>query len=360
MLDILVQVPQYQSFRLLGYPRKLPLNITLSITSRCNSRCKTCNIWQRETKVEELSVEELRQVLKSLGHTPYWFTLSGGEPFLRKDIADICRIVYSHCQPGIINIPTNGLLSETIPETVREIATSCPKTHIVVNLSLDGIGPDHDNIRNVPGNWDKAMKTYGALRNLGSPNLEVGVHTVVSRYNVNSVPQIYDYVASELKPDSYITEIAEERVELGTIEAGITPSLEEYAPTIDYLSNKLKESKFSNVSKITQGFRLQYYDLVKQILKENRQVIPCYAGFASAQITPSGDVWMCCIKAVPIGNLREADYDFPKVWFSDTANEMRSNIKRKECYCPLANASYTNMLCHPPTLTKVGWRVFSS
>jgi len=360
MIDVLLQVPQYILFRHIGRPRKLPINITLSVTYHCNSRCKTCNIWRKRGNGEELSLEELDLIFRSLGKTPYWFTISGGEPFLRRDLADICRSIYHHCEPGIINIATNGLLCDIIAETVSQIAASCPRTHLVINLSLDGIGGEHDNLRGVPGNWDRAMRTYRTLKSLDHSNLEIGVHTVISRHNVNSLSQIYEYVTAELKPDSYITEIAEERVELDTIGAGITPSLEEYVTAIDYLSPKIKQSRFSGISRITQAFRLQYYTFVKQTMRRKRQVIPCYAGFASAQIAPDADVWMCCIKAEPIGNLRDADYDFRKVWFSRKANELRRRIKSKECYCPMANASYTSMLHHLPTLAKVGWRVLTS
>jgi len=358
MIEILREIPQYWLFRTIGHPIKMPLNVTLSVTYACNARCKTCNIWKRKAK--DLSLEELEMVFRSLGKAPYWFTISGGEPFLRKDIADICRSIYTNCKPGIINIPTNGLLCDVIPDKVRDIVESCPQTNIVINLSLDGVGSDHDDIRGVPGNWEKAMKTYYALRKLDYPNFELGIHSVLSTYNVDSLPRIYEYVMTELKPDSYITEIAEERVELGTIGANITPSLEEYARAIDFLSEKIKQHEFSGLSKITEAFRIQYYSLVKEILQRKRQIIPCYAGFASAQIAPDGDVWMCCITAEPIGNLRHVGYDFGKVWFSSKANELRRRIKSNECYCPMANASYTNMLHHFPALAKVGWRVLTS
>jgi len=77
------------------------------------------------------------------------------------------------------------------------------------------------------------------------------------------------------------------------------------------------------------------------------------AGVASAQIAPNGDVWTCCIRAESVGNLREHNYDFRSVWTTSHADELRRSIKAGECYCPLANASYTNMLCHVPTLTSV-------
>jgi hypothetical protein len=51
--------------------------------------------------------------------------------------------------------------------------------------------------------------------------------------------------------------------------------------------------------------------------------------------------------------LREHGYDFRSVWTTAHADELRRSIKAGECYCPLANASYTNMLCHTPTLTSV-------
>jgi len=74
---------------------------------------------------------------------------------------------------------------------------------------------------------------------------------------------------------------------------------------------------------------------------------------ASAQIAPNGDVWTCCIRAESVGNLREHNYDFKSTWNTARANELRRSIKAGECYCPLANASYTNMLCHVPTLAGV-------
>jgi hypothetical protein len=54
-----------------------------------------------------------------------------------------------------------------------------------------------------------------------------------------------------------------------------------------------------------------------------------------------------------MGNLREHDYDFGSVWRTAKAGQLRRSIKAGECYCPLANAAYTNMLMHGRTVTKV-------
>lgn len=352
--EIVSRIPQYKLFRAYNFPKMLPLNLTVSVTYRCNSRCKTCNVWKKKTN--EFTEDEFDKTFRSIGCSPYWLTISGGEPFLRKDIVEISRSAYEHFKPGIINIPTNGILHDTIPEKVEEIVRNCPDTQIIVNLSVDGIEDDHDNIRNIKGNYEKTMKTFEALRALDFPNFSLGIHTVISKYNVNEIPRIYEHLITK-EPDSYITEIAEERVELDTIGSGITPSLEEYTKAIDFLIGKVRQEKYSGVSKMTQAFRMEYYDHVKKVLKEKRQILPCYAGFASAQIAPDGDVWTCCIRADPVGNLRDVDYDFKKVWFSDKACRLRESIKKKECFCPLANAHYTNMLCDIGTMVRVGLRV---
>ncbi len=353
---LLTQIPKYKLFKAIGSPKILPLNLTVSVTYRCNSRCKTCNVWKK--KVDEFSLDEFDRTFKNIGMQPYWFTLSGGEPFLRTDIVDICNSIYNNCRPGIINIPTNGILYQRIPGMVEEIIKSCPDAQIIINISLDGVGEKHDEIRNVKGNFDKTMRTYEALRSLDYPNFNLGIHTVISNFNVSNIPEIYDYVES-LKPDSYITEIAEERVELDTVNSGVTPSLEDYEKSINFLNSKIKNNGYKGISKITQFFREEYYKMVKRVLAEKKQVIPCYAGFASAHIAPDGDVWTCCIRAEPIGNLRDSNYNFAEIWHSDRASELRDSIKNKICFCPLANVSYTNMFHNVNVLSKIALKAIT-
>ena len=355
MIEVLARVPLYKLMRRFGRPRMLPLNVTIGVTYRCNSRCLTCHVYEKEA--DEFSADEFDRSFASLGRAPYWFTMSGGEPFLRTDLPEICESAYRRNAPGIINIPTNGLLTSRIPGMVDAIAERCRGSQIIVNLSLDGIGAEHDRIRGVPGNYEKALQTYRALRALSAPNLAVGIHTVISVHNVERVPEIYRHVQSELRPDAFITEIAEERVELGTVGSSVTPDAESYGRAIDFLIDRLREERFSGISRITQSFRIRYYKLVKRFLETGRQPIPCYAGIASAQIAPNGDVWFCCVRAEPIGNLRDAGYDFEKIWFGENARRARVDVARAACACPLANASYTNMLMHVPTLSGVSLEI---
>src|SRR5262249_44458967 len=107
---------------------------------------------------------------------------------------------------------------------------------------------------------------------------------------------------------------------------------------------------------LVQAFRREYYRVAHRTLVEQRQVLPCYAGLASAQIAPNGDVWTCCTRAESMGNLRETGYDFVKVWTSRRGDELRGSIRRGECFCPLANAAYSSMMSDPPSMARVGWQ----
>lgn len=334
----------------------MPVNYTVSVTYRCNSRCKTCNIYK--TKSEELSSEEYEKIFKKIGKSVYWITISGGEPFLRKDLFDIVLSIYKYCKPKIINIPTNGLLYKEIPRVVKKIVKNCPKTDIVINVSIDEIGEKNNEIRGVKNAYKSAIKTVKAIQKIDLPNLNLGIHSVISKFNVDDFKNVADELMA-LNPDSYVTEIAENRVELDTMEADITPSLMKYSNAIDYLLFQIKNTKFKGMNKITQTFRIEYYKLVKKILKEQKEQIKCFAGILSAQIVPNGDVWTCCILAKVVGNLKKYNYDFRKLWFKNPKlKKERKRIRNEKCFCPMANATYTNMLMNNKILLKAIFRFF--
>jgi MoaA/NifB/PqqE/SkfB family radical SAM enzyme len=305
----------------------------------------------------ELTIDEWGKVLASFGRAPYWFTISGGEPLMYPHIVELAQLAYEHCRPGIINIPTNAILP-IIPERVERIARSCPDSHLIINLSLDGIGDKHDHIRGVKGNFQKFEERLEQLLALRKQlkNLTVGIHSVISTFSVGHLDEIIVY-ADQSGADQFITEIAEPRVELDTVGLPITPKTEDYAQAIDQLIAYVEGKSFKGLSRITEAMRIEYYKLVKRILEEQDQVIDCYAGWVSAQIYADGTVWPCCVRADNLGNLRDHNYDFKEIWFGEKIKEVRRSIAAKECHCPLANASYTNMLHDLPTLTRVGTKL---
>jgi MoaA/NifB/PqqE/SkfB family radical SAM enzyme len=191
------------------------------------------------------------------------------------------------------------------------------------------------------------------------PNLTIGIHSVISVFSVGHVDELIAY-ADQSGADQFITEIAEPRVELDTVGLPITPSAEQYSRAIDRLIAYVESKQFKGMARITEAIRVEYYRLVKRILDEHDQVIGCYAGWASAQIYANGTVWPCCVRADDLGNLRDHDYDFKRIWFGEKIKAVRKSIAAKECHCPLANAAYTNMLHDVPTLVRIGTHMFGS
>ncbi len=361
----------YKTQSMLGFPRTKPLSLTVSITQKCNSKCKTCNIWKdprNDRPSAELSLDEYEKIFSSIGHSVIWYTLSGGEPFLRRDIVEIARLIVKHSDPKVMIIPTNGLLGKKIVQATEGILNILsPHTTLIVNVSLDGIGKNHDEIRGIPGNFPKFLETFNALKELKKKyphSFELGVHSVVSRFNVANLMELFDYIKNNLGPDSYICEIAENREELLNVNDNITPPIDAYEKTIRPLQQEIRENLLHNkgITGIIQAFRLKYYDYVITEIKEKRRIIPCYAGRVSAHISPWGDVWPCCILAykADMGNLRDFGFDFNKFWRSDKAVQIRQQVFKGDCYCPMANVHYTNMVLTPSAMLGVARNYFGA
>jgi MoaA/NifB/PqqE/SkfB family radical SAM enzyme len=133
-----------------------------------------------------------------------------------------------------------------------------------------------------------------------------------------------------------------------TVGWGITPHPKDYHEIADFLSQQTRQTSAKGIARFTQAFRAHYYQLAKRVLHEWDQVIPCYAGWASAHIAPNGDLWSCCICAESVGNLRQHNYDITPLWRSQAMQQLRSSIKCKKCACSMPNANYANMLLHQP------------
>jgi len=305
---------------------------------------------------------EIERIFRSLGHI-YFLNISGGEPYLRPDLPNIIELGCKYLSPAIIHIPTNALTPQRIAESTQrileimdEIGSNAPLT---IKPSIDGVGELHDSIRGVRGNFEKLEKTIQLLLKIQkeNPRLHVELGTVVSNYNIDHLDEIEDYVHN-LGVESYRNEIAEQREEFFNIGDDITPTAEAYEELMRRFSEKIRDNLTGKrrLAQISESLRLVYYDLVPRIIRERQQVIPCYAGISNVHLNYDGELWPCCVLGYkkPMGNLRESDYDFQRVFHSQKANEVRRYIRDRKCYCPLANQAYSNILCHLPSLLKVG------
>ena len=349
-VSLLFKGPAFWSYRLLGGPKLLPVNYTFSLTRRCNSRCKTCRIWDHPAEWE-MSWEEWRRVIDSLGRAPIWITLSGGEPFLVDWIDKAVLEIVEVNRPELVVIPTNALLPDVIEAKLREIlpkiAGRLPQ--LTINVSVDGIGEKHDEIRGIPGNFSRVERTVEILKGLkrGYPFLSLGIHTVVSRWNVGELEEIIEFVAERFSPDQHIFEVAEVRGEMNNDEDSPMPSREGFRSFVRALSKLHVDEEGSWINRVIRLFRKRYYSLLERVLYDGVQPLSSFAGFATVQINSNGDVWDCAVHTNVMGNLKDYGFDFKRFWrYSSGVKEVQERVKRSHL-CPLANEMYINLLLSP-------------
>ncbi|MDP9148766.1 MAG: radical SAM protein [Myxococcota bacterium] len=354
-LPLLAALAGYRVAHATRHAPRLPINLTVSVTYACPSRCATCDIWQKN--VPDLSVDEYGRVFPTLEKVPIWVTISGGDQFTRADLDEIVRLVRTQIEPSIINIPMNGVITERIFQLLPRIAHNTMGAQLVLNLSVDEIGEAHDDLRGAPGNFEKLKGVAELIHDLKKtyPHIVLGVHTVISKFNVERIAGIEREARALFRPDSYIAEVAENRVELKTMHKDITPSPRDFRRAVEHLRTSIEAHRSSQpVARLVGSLRLEYYELAVRVLEEKRQVIDCYAGWASAHLAPDGHVWGCCTRAESLGNVRDHGYDFRPIWGGSEADAFRASVKAHACACPLANASYTNLLLDAPSLARVG------
>lgn len=358
---------EYRMNRWFGIQKFNPMTVTYSVTAACQSKCKTCQIGamfcQDPTRAQnDLTLEEIEKIFSSMKPV-YFFNMSGGEPFMRRDLPEIVRLACKYLKPQVVHTPTNAILSDRIIENTEKIIKIVreynPQVPFTVKPSIDGVGDKHDEIRGVKGNFKCLLKTIEGLKKLEDKydNFHLELGTVISNFNINDLDEIEDFVHS-LGVESYRNEVAECRTEFFNLQDPITPPADVYQRLIKDFARKVEENigKKRKLAKTTEALRVVYYDIAGKILEEKRQVIPCYAGVSNVHINYDGGVWPCCVLGYDqeMGNLRDYHYDFQSLWHSIQAQKVRKYIKEKNCACPLANQAYSNELMHFPSLFKAG------
>ena len=87
----------------------------------------------------------------------------------------------------------NGLLTKQIEAQLPGIVEATRGAKLILNFSMDDVGVRHDEIRGAKDNFEKVLEARDALLDApeGAPHVTVGIHTVISRYNVERIPEIF-------------------------------------------------------------------------------------------------------------------------------------------------------------------------
>jgi len=313
-----------------------PDDAILAVTHRCNAHCVMCNVW-RSAAADALMPEHLRKLPEGLRTV----NLTGGEPFLRKDLPAFVRELRARCRRATIAVSTNGYLPDRIEQVMDEILAIDPTVRLA--LSLDGIGAAHDRVRGDAGAFDKAVtlidrmqaRGYGGLRlsmTLGATNLDQ-----------------FDAVASFA---------AERGLELGVVAAHaartqlctdsqpaprIPPSLrEEFARWI---------GRWLRSWRARQWLRAHFACGTWRYLIGRPWRVPCRAAQAYFFLQADGTVYSDTVDGVAMGSLLTDSW--ADIWTGPAAERARAAARRRqepEWMICTARSAYR---CRP--LRVIGW-----
>lgn len=279
-----------------------------------------------------------------------WLAFSGGEVYLREDLAEVSRIFYKNNRPAVMLYPTNGLLPDLIRERTEEILRSCAKSIVAVKLTIDGLGEKHDTLRATPGSFEKTMNTYRLLAPLLEryPHFELGVNTVFCAGNQDDMDSVIDFVNGLEHSKTHTISLVRGAL---SDESHKTVDFEKYHRAVGRLEAGMKRGsgrlyRFRG-ARIKAAQDIMQRRLIHRTVMEKKRLIPCYAGSLNLVLTEEGGVYPCEILTESFGNVRDFGYDIGKVVNSDRAHEIRAAIKNRQCFCTHECYCMTNILFNP-------------
>ncbi|HIH58708.1 MAG TPA: radical SAM protein, partial [Nanoarchaeota archaeon] len=305
------------------------------VTDNCNLRCKHCFYWKEVDNPRNAhSIEEIEKLTKSLKERLDLLTLTGGEPFVRKDLVDIVRLFVQNNKVKRIHIATNGLLPDlTVRKTNEMLALLGSHTRLTMQFSIDGFEDAHDKVRGMKGAFQKTCETVKKLMEIHDKRLAVSVATVVHRDNFHEMKNFKDFINHELgvpmkinvlrKPTS-VRGVAPEFMEAFDIreDDGYEPPSEEQLRELALLLDDGTIASRIEKKKIEHSITILYH---------KKKAVNCLAGIRDATIFSNGDVSIC-EPTTPFANLKEFDYNFDQLWHSPAAKERKEKIIGK-CFC---------------------------
>jgi MoaA/NifB/PqqE/SkfB family radical SAM enzyme len=330
-------------YRLLKYSgRPHPLEaISLEVTHRCICRCQMCNIWQIPKSLPDLPLSDWINLLSSPGlHRLRELDITGGEPFLREDLAELIKWICLS-KPDYfprlktLAITTNGLLTDRILDVTRIVAGTLQQqgVDLVLACGMDAVGERHDQIRQHKGAWQKLLTTIDGLKGLRAsfPNLILGIKTTIVPLNAHQLDRIADFARQHglftIVSPCIITSNRFGNVDL--------------KETLKLGPEDLQAIKrfYAGPSFAWSGHR----EAMLRYLETGTMKKPCSAGFNTVFVRHTGEVFPCPVIAKTLGNIK--DLSINEILSNPTAEQFRKQIGTfPEC-----------KVCTEPGLERIAW-----
>ncbi len=308
---------------------KGPVDAVVALTYRCNLRCVTCDLADREID-ERLTAETLRKLPPSLKYV----NLTGGEPLLAADLVPLARAVHD-ATGAQITISTNGTLPERAEEVVRELRRDVPGLHVAV--SLDGLEATHDRIRQAPGSFKKALETVGRLSPLLGPDLHLAF--TISAANADEFDGVAKLATEYRLPLSLaLTHTSEHYFKP---REGAVPGREGALRAVEAAARYY-------LRRFTPGGAARAYFAagLRDVVVRGRRPIPCRAGDEFFYLDPAADVYLCNMRAEKVGNVSRES--FGAVWESEARRKLLATTGRAcPVQCWMVCTARTAIIGHP-------------
>ncbi len=248
-----------------------------------------CDIWKNKI-TGELSPDQYLKLPATLTD----INITGGEPFLRKDIVDVVRAMHTACPKARFTLNTNGFMPHKIAKDMMEIFKITPS--LGFRVSIDGIGAKHDEIRRIPGGYEKILKTLDAVKKIGFTDL--GVSFTLGNYNMDELPKVQAF-CKERGLEFSLTVTTGSSIYFGTDKASYRST--DTTKLTPLLNEAAKEHYRSlNPKEIMRGW------FVKRLLEfslTGKRMLPCTAGQDFFYMDSRGGVYTCHIKPWKMGNI---------------------------------------------------------
>jgi MoaA/NifB/PqqE/SkfB family radical SAM enzyme len=309
----------------------LPRMLTYIVTFACNARCVMCDSWRKDSQ-GDLSLADVERIFSRLPPMDA-VRLSGGEPFVRKDLTDIARVAVSALEPALLHVTTNGFLTDRIVDFCERRPRTIPLKLLV---SIDGVGDTHDAIRGHRGAFRAAMRTIEALAPRRKElRLSLAVNqTVVDAAGAAQYRELHAILAPLGIQNQVVVAYRASATYSIAQEANLAPSYPgQFEAFGDISPAELEglfdaiESDLKSYARADRAAKRYYLDGIRNRLlaQEASPNPPCVAVRAHLRIFPNGDVPICQFNSRRLGNLREETFE--EIWFGAPAESARTWVR---------------------------------
>ncbi len=266
-----------------------PFILNFSTTLKCNCNCESC-LWKDNSVKNELTAEEIKRIHLEARDEGFLMTiLWGGEPTLRRDIADIIKFIKNEADFGCVALVSNGFL---LPERISEFGDDLD----FVLLSLDSpVREEHDKIRGLPGLYDRIMESVDIIKK-DYPLISLQFSFSISKYNIHRVDEMIALGDRLEVPIAFNV--------INTIRHYSTGDIDEkgvISATNEEISNaflKILDAKKNGSHVLNSEMYLKHFIGGKKSYR-------CHAKKVFMYVFSNGDVEDCLQLDKPIANLRQ-------------------------------------------------------